>query len=87
MEVRVTGPYETFITKHIEAGSYDSPTQMVVEGLRLLQEQQELRLIKKKLLQNEIEQGLNDLAHGKSRELNIESLITACESKHRGKCG
>jgi putative addiction module CopG family antidote len=81
MQINVTGKYEEFIADRVARGSYDSPVQVIVEGLRLLGEQEEFRLLKKRLLQNDIQQGLDELDSGKGSPLDIDAIIQRCKAK------
>jgi antitoxin ParD1/3/4 len=85
MQVNVTGKYEKFIAERMAQGDYDSPVQIVVEGLRLLGEQEMSRLLKMQLLQRDIQKGLDELERGQGTPLDIEAIIQSCEAKKNKK--
>ncbi len=50
--------FETFIKEQMASGRYNNASEVVREGLRLLQDQEELRRLKLDVLRSEIQRGL-----------------------------
>jgi len=71
MNISLTPELEKLVTDKVKSGQYTSASEVVREGLRLVQEQDELRKIKLEMLRRDIQEGLNS---GKSTPLDIEAI-------------
>jgi len=76
MNVNLTVELESFVLNKVKSGLYNSASEVVREGLRLLKEQDELRKIKLKELRREIRQGLDSLDRGEFRTFSSAAELT-----------
>lgn len=64
MDVTLSGDAEQFIRKEVASGRYESPHEVIREGLRLLQEREILEQHRRERLNQQIEEGLAQLDRG-----------------------
>jgi antitoxin ParD1/3/4 len=64
MNVSLTPELEKLVNEKVKSGLYTSASEVIREGLRLLQEQEELRRIKHESLKRDIKEGLDGLDRG-----------------------
>jgi antitoxin ParD1/3/4 len=81
MNVSLTPELEKLVNKKVQSGKYSSASEVVREGLRLLQEQDEMRRIKLEALRREIARGVESLDRGDGKPLDIEAIKTAGRKK------
>ena len=60
--------FENIITQKVKGGLYNSASEVVREGLRLLQERDALREAKLASLRAEVQMGIDDLEAGRHRD-------------------
>jgi antitoxin ParD1/3/4 len=65
MNVSLTPEHEKYVQKKVASGKYASASEVVREGLRLLQETEQIRELRLKELQAKIDEGLADAAAGR----------------------
>lgn len=70
--------YETFIKDLVDSGRYSTASEVMREGLRLIEEPEEQRKVKLEALRAEIARGL---ASGPTQDWDVEELIA--EAKRR----
>ncbi len=80
MNITITGELEELINEQLKSGAFDSPNQVIREGLRLLREQNQLRQIRREELRREIQKGVNAIKEGRFKTYNsademIEDVI------------
>lgn len=68
MNVSLTPELERIVNIKVESGLYNSASEVIREGLRLLQQRDEMRELKLEALRKEIELGINDLEAGRFRD-------------------
>ena len=73
MNVSLTPELEKLVNKKVESGRYTSASEVIREGLRLLEEHDELRRIKLETLKREIARGVESLERGEGKPLDIRS--------------
>ncbi len=66
MNVSLTPELERWISGKVEAGRYKSASEVVRDGLRLLQEKEEEREVRLETLRREIQVGLDELDRGEA---------------------
>ena len=62
--VSLTPELDAFVDEKVESGMYNSASEVVREGLRLLKEQDELKRLRLEELKREIQKGINSLERG-----------------------
>lgn len=66
MDITLTSDLENLINERIQSGLYNSPNEVIREGLRLLREYDELRRIRREELRQEIMKGVQAGQEGRS---------------------
>ncbi|RUT34442.1 type II toxin-antitoxin system ParD family antitoxin [Arsenicitalea aurantiaca] len=69
--------YEAFVREMVESGRYASASEVLRDGLRLMEEREQLRALKLDALRQAIAEGLE----GEPEPLDIEAIIA--EARHR----
>jgi antitoxin ParD1/3/4 len=64
MNVSLTPQLESFVKKKLDSGLYYSASEVIRDGLRLLEEKDQMREMKLAELKKEIQLGLNSLDRG-----------------------
>ena len=65
MNVSLTPELEHIVDQKVKSGLYNSASEVVREGLRLLQQRDEIREAKLNTLRAEIQKGIDDLEAGR----------------------
>jgi antitoxin ParD1/3/4 len=65
MNISLNSELERLIEQKVKSGMYNSASEVVRAGLRLLQEQEELRDFRFAELKHEIQRGIEDIEQGK----------------------
>jgi antitoxin ParD1/3/4 len=65
MNVSLTKELEVIVEQKVKTGMYTSASEVVREGLRLLQQRDEMREAKLKALRADIQKGIDDLEAGR----------------------
>lgn len=65
MNVSLTAELEKLVNSKVESGLYNSASEVVRDGLRLLRERDETRELKLNALRSEIQKGIDDLENGR----------------------
>jgi antitoxin ParD1/3/4 len=68
MNVSLTPELESIVELKVKGGLYTSASEVVREGLRLLQQRDELREAKLESLRAEIQKGIDDIEAGRMRD-------------------
>ena len=68
MNVSLTPELEQIVSFKVESGLYNSASEVVREGLRLLQQRDQMREMKLEVLRTEIQKGIDDLEAGRVRD-------------------
>jgi len=68
MNVSLTPELEMIVNEKVKGGMYNSASEVMREGLRLLQQRDEMRETKLKALRVEIQKGIDDLEGGRFRD-------------------
>ncbi len=68
MNVSLTHELESLVEQKVKAGMYSSASEVVREGLRLLQQRDEMRETKLNALRAEIQKGIDDLEAGRFKD-------------------
>jgi len=70
MNITLTPELESFINEKIQSGLYNSPGEVLREGLRLLRERDELQRWRKEELRREVMKGVEQMRNGQYRTYN-----------------
>lgn len=65
MNVSLTPELENIVDQKVKSGQYNSASEVVREGLRLLQQRDDMREAKLNALRAEIQKGIDDLEAGR----------------------
>jgi antitoxin ParD1/3/4 len=68
MNVSLTTELEEMVEQKVKTGLYTSASEVVREGLRLLQQRDEMREAKLKALRADIQKGIDDLEAGRYQD-------------------
>jgi antitoxin ParD1/3/4 len=68
MNVSLTPELERIVNVKVESGMYNSASEVVREGLRLLQQRDEFRQMKLEALRKDIEEGVKASEEGRVRD-------------------
>ena len=68
MNVSLTPELEQIVDQKVKSGLYNSASEVVREGLRLLQQRDDMREAKLNALRAEIQKGIDDLEAGRYRD-------------------
>jgi antitoxin ParD1/3/4 len=68
MNVSLTPELEQIINTKVQSGLYNSASEVVRDGIRLLQQRDEMRELKLDALRTEIQKGVDDLEAGRFRD-------------------
>lgn len=74
MNVSLTPELEEMVSQKVESGLYNSASEVIREGLRLLKEQDELKRIRQEELRREVLKGYEQAQRGDSRPLDVEAV-------------
>lgn len=83
MNVKISGDAELFVREEVASGRYDSPQEVVQEGLRLLHRRETLDQEWRERLDGQIEEGLTQLDNGEG--ISGEQAFRALREKSRAR--
>lgn len=78
MNISLTPELEKLVQDKVKSGRYHSASEVVREGLRLLEEQDLLRQVKLQKLREEIQKGIDS---GEATPLDMEEIIRECNAE------
>ena len=79
MNVSLTPQLEAFVKRKLDSGLYYSASEVIRDGLRLLEEKDRMQEMKLTELRREIQLGINLLDHGKG--IDGEEVFTEIEQE------
>lgn len=74
MNVSLTARLEKLVSRKVTSGLYHSASEVIRAGLRLLEEQDEIRQRRLKELRHEIALGLEEARKGESKPLDMGAI-------------
>jgi antitoxin ParD1/3/4 len=74
MNVSLTPELEKLVTAKVKSGLYHTASEVIREGLRLLEERDRLYQARLVELRREVRQGLDQLDRGEGKVLNVRVL-------------
>lgn len=86
MNISLTPELDSYVQEKVKTGMYHSASEVIREGLRLLQEQDLLRQARLEQLRREIAIGVEQIERGQYTDYdvdNLEPLVEKIEAKAR----
>ncbi len=74
MNVSLTPELEKLVNEKVASGQYQTASEVVREGLRLLEERDEIREMKLEKLRREIDIGIKQADAGRTKPLDVEDM-------------
>jgi antitoxin ParD1/3/4 len=74
MNINLGAQWEHFIGIYVKSGRYLSASEVGREGLRLLQEREQLRQARLEQLRNELDKGIEQIDRGEFAEFNEQAI-------------
>jgi len=74
MNVSLTPELEKLVNQKVESGLYNSASEVIREGLRLLSEQDELKRVRLEELRREVLRGHEQSKRGESKPLDVAAI-------------
>lgn len=74
MNVSLTPELERMVNEKVKSGLYNSASEVIRESLRLLQEQDELKRIRREELRREIMRGVEQIRNGEGVKVKASEL-------------
>ncbi len=86
MEITLTPEPENLVNKKIQLGKYNSPCEVVREGLLLLKREDNLKKLQIEELRGEVQKGIDAIRQGNSKTYSsademIEDIISEARAK------
>ena len=81
MNVSLTARLEKLVNQKVAGGLYHSASEVIRAGLRLLEEQDEIRRRRLKELRHEIALGLEEARKGESKPLDMGAIKAEVRSR------
>jgi antitoxin ParD1/3/4 len=72
------------VNEKVESGLYNSASEVIREGLRLLKEQDDLKRIRQEELRREVLKGYEQSQRGESRPLDVKAIKAKLDFIHLG---
>lgn len=85
MNVSLTPELETMVAQKVKSGLYNSASEVVREGLRLVVEQDQLKQIRLEELKREIQVGIDQADAEQVAPLDVEALKIQARRRRDGK--
>ncbi len=79
MNINLGSLWEAFIDENVRSGRYVSASEVVRDGLRLLQEKEQMRQLHMERLRADVDVGVNALDRGNYRELDVDGMKSYLE--------
>ncbi len=74
MNVHLGETFDKFVTDLIASGLYQSQSEVIRDGLRLLKEREDLRQLRLEELRREVQKGIDSLDRGEGKPFDIEEV-------------
>ncbi len=74
MNISLTPELEAWIASKVDSGRYKSVSEVVREGLRLLEEQDQLKALRRERLRQLVDEGVADLHAGRGVVLDEDEM-------------
>src|SRR5581483_6378523 len=84
MNVSLTPELEEFVVQKVQSGLYQTASEVVRDGLRLLRERDELHRQKLDELRKDIAVGIDEIDRGKVAPLDARETLARARKKRQG---
>lgn len=74
MNISLTPKLENYVKHKVEAGLYNSASEVMREALRLLEERDALKEMKLEALRHDIKAGVSELEEGKGSAFDMDAI-------------
>jgi antitoxin ParD1/3/4 len=74
MNISLMPELEQLVNQKVESAMYHSASEVIREGLRLLKDQDELKMIRFEELRRDIGKGIESLSRGRGKPFDVEGL-------------
>lgn len=74
VNVHLGEPFDQFVVELLESGLYQSQSEVIRKGIRLLKEREDLRKLRLNLLRSEIQLGIDSLDRGEGTPFDVEEI-------------
>ncbi len=86
MEIILTPELENLVNRKIQSGRYNSPSEVVREGLLLLKREEDLKKLQVEELRGEVQKGIDAIKQGNSKTYNsademVENIISEARAE------
>jgi antitoxin ParD1/3/4 len=87
MNVSLTPELEAYVAKKVESGLYQTASEVIREGLRLLRERDDLRQLTLDELRREIAVGIAEAEQGKVAPLDARATLSRVRQQQSAQAG
>ncbi len=86
MNISLPRQLEQWVKERVDTGMYDSASEVIREALRLLREQEDLKLLRAQELRRQLQVGVEQLDRGAARAFDeaVTSEVKKAGRKRRG---
>ena len=70
MNITLSPELENLVNEQVKSGLYNSPSEVVRDGLLLLKEQAQLKQLRREELRREVQKGIDDIREGRYKTYN-----------------
>ena len=85
MNVSLSPQLAALIQRHIESGAYDSPAEVIREGLRVLEERDRIREVRLQHLREFVQVGIDQADRGQVRQVDPEAFLAEVHQRRAAK--
>ena len=85
LNVSLTPEWQHFVTEKVQSGRYHSASEVIREGLRLLEERDQIREIRIQELKNKIAAGVDQLDAGLGEEFDAAEIKATLRERYAEK--
>ena len=85
MNVSLSPELETLVADKVKSGNYNSASEVIREGLRLIQERDELRKFRQEAIRREVMKGVEEIRRGEGTIYNSADELAEAVIKRNKK--
>jgi len=84
VNVSLSPELRRLVRDKVSSGRYTSASEVVREGLRLLEERDEIRTLRREALRRAVRLGLDELDRGRSAPLDVDAIRAEARRRRGG---